>query len=98
MSERNKAEKIKEMLEMEKNHNKTPSDHICERFYEDVKTYLNSKLLGFPEHEIMEMATFCASRMMVTAQDLMFERDRVWEKYNRRMCIAAEMNYGDKED
>ena len=90
---------------MEKNHKKSSSDHICERFYEDVKTYLNSKLFGFPEHEIMEMATFCASRMMVTAQDLMLDRDREWRDHlkrerNRKYSArrASEMNYGDKED
>lgn len=105
MSEQNKADKIKEMLEMEKNHKKTPSDRICERFYEDVKTYLNSKLFGFPEHEIMEMAVFCANRMAVTANDLILERDREWrdmfsreENRNMRMRRAAEMNFGDKED
>lgn len=105
MSEQNKAEKIKEILEMEKNHKKTPSDRICERFYRDVTKYLTSKLSGFPEHEIMDIAAFCGNRMMVTTNDLLFERDREWraamehDKYRKRIARrAAEMNFGDKED
>lgn len=99
----NTAEDIMERL---MNHKRlTPTERICENFYNDVVRYLTSKLKGFPEHEIMDIATFCGNRMMVTANDLLFERDREWREEiqrdkNRkaRMRRAAEMNYGDKED
>lgn len=99
----NTAEYIMDRLITSKK--KSPSERIGENFYEDVKTYLNSKLSGFPEHVIMDIAAFCGNRMMVTTQDLLFERDREWRAEiqrdsNRkaRMRRAAEMNFGDKED
>lgn len=103
MSEQSNVEKMKEILE--RNRNKNPTERICESFYNDVIRYLKSKLSGFPEHEIMEIATFCGNRMMVTANDLLFERDREWRAdiqravdRKARMRRAAEMNFGDKED
>lgn len=71
-----KVEKMKEKLD--KGRKKSPSDRICERFYKDVTTYLTSKLPDIPEHVIIDIAAFCGNRMMVTANDLLFERDREW--------------------
>lgn len=99
----NTAENIIDRLMADKR--KNPSDRICESLYRDVTTYLTSKLSGFPEHEIMDIAAFCGNRMMITVNDIIFERDREWrdmftreEKRNMRMRRAAEMNFGDKED
>ena len=99
----NTAESIMEKIQNFRQ--KYPSERICESFYRDVIAYLTSKLTGFPEHEIMDIAAFCGNRMMVTANDLLFERDREWraamerdENRKARMRRAAEMNFGDKED
>lgn len=99
----NTAEDIMKRLTSFRKQN--PTECICERYHNDVARYLTSKLKGFPEHEIMEIATFCGNRMMVTANELLFERDREWraeiqryENRKARMRRAAEMNFGDKED
>ena len=99
----NTAENIMKRLMTGKK--KDPIDGICERYYNDVARYLTSKLKGFPEHEIMEIAAFCGNRMMVTANDLLFERDREWrdamehDKYRKRIARrAAEMNFKESED
>lgn len=76
MNEQNKTDKMKEMMKKSRKANTT--EGICERFYKDVTTYLTSKLPDVPEHVIIDIAAFCGNRMMVTANDLLFERDREW--------------------
>lgn len=92
-------EKIKKLLEARRS-----KPGITERFMMDVREYLAIKFPNVLLSDIEEAATCIGQRFIVSANDMLMERDREWRRaYDRqkryRVSIAEkEYNYRTREE
>lgn len=62
-------------------------------FMNDVERYLISRFNNVPEHELQETATYIANRVSVLACDLLFDRDKEWNRSLQRSGIKTVTSY-----